>query len=121
MSGIQSYKDLKIWQKGISLVKLIYKSCESFPKEEVFGLTSQIKRSSISIPSNIAEGWGRNSTQSYSHFLKIARGSLMELEIQIIIAKELGFVTELQYNEIIDLITEESKMLNAFIKSVSEK
>lgn len=70
MSSIQSYKDLKIWQKGISLVKLIYKSCESFPKEEVFGLTSQIKRSSISIPSNIAEGWGRNSTQSYSHFLK---------------------------------------------------
>lgn len=118
MSSIQSYKDLKIWQKGISLVKLI---CESFPKEEVFGLTSQIKRSSISIPSNIAEGWGRNSTQSYSHFLKIARGSLMELETQIIIAKELGFVTELQYNEIIDLITEESKMLNAFIKSVSEK
>lgn len=94
---------------------------KAFQKMKFLDLTSQIKRSSISIPSNIAEGWGRHSTQSYSHFLKIARGSLMELETQIIIAKELGFMTELQYNKIIDLITEESKMLNAFIKSVSEK
>ena len=121
MGEIQTYKDLKIWQKGISLVKLIYKSCEDFPKEEVFGLTSQIKRSSISVPSNIAEGWGRNSTQSYVQFLRIARGSLFELETQIIIAKELNFISESQYQEIISIIIEESKMLNAFIKSISEK
>src|SRR5690554_2743249 len=98
MSNIQTYKNLKIWQKGISLVKQVYKSCENFPKEEVFGLTSQIKRCSVSIPSNIAEGWGRNTTQSYVQFLRIARGSLMELETQIIIANELGFLPESEYN-----------------------
>lgn len=121
MSDIKTYKDLKIWQKGILLVKVIYKTCEGFPKEEAFGLTSQIKRSCVSIPSNIAEGWGRNSTQSYLQFLKISRGSLFELETQIIIAKELNYISENQFEEISDLITEESKMLNAFMKSISKE
>ena len=93
---------------------------ESFPKDEIFGLQSQIKRAAVSIPSNIAEGWGRNSTISYIHFLKIARGSLFELETQIIIANELNFISDLKFNEITQIITEESKMLNAFIKSLSK-
>ena len=120
MSDIKTYKDLLIWQKGILLVKTIYTNLESFPKDEIFGLQSQIKRAAVSIPSNIAEGWGRNSTISYIHFLKIARSSLFELETQIIIANELNFISDLKFNEITQIITEESKMLNAFIKSLSK-
>jgi four helix bundle protein len=119
MKEINTYKNLLIWQKGILLVKIVYNSLEGFPKDEMFGLISQIKRASVSIPSNIAEGWGRNSTASYIHFLKISRGSLFELETQFIIAKELNFINEIKFNDIIQIITEESKMLNAFIKSLS--
>ena len=110
---ISSYKDLLIWQKGITLVKLVYRNLDNFPKDEIFALSSQIKRSAVSVPSNIAEGWGRSSKQSYLQFLKIARGSLYELDTQIVIAKELNFILENQYQEITNLITEESKMLNA--------
>ena len=106
--------------KGILLVKVVYNNVESFPKDEVFGLTNQIKRSAVSIPSNITEGWGRGSTLSYIHFLKIARGSLFELETQLIIANELNFLRDLKFNELTQIITEESKMLNAFIKSLSK-
>ena len=120
MSDIRTYKDLLIWQKGIFIVKIVYQNLESFPKDEIFGLQSQIKRAAVSIPSNIAEGWGRSSTLSYTHFLKIARGSLFELETQIIIAKELKFISELKFIEISELIIEESKMLNAFIKSLTK-
>ena len=87
MSSIKSYKDLLIWQKGIQLVKEIYLICIDLPKDEVFGLQSQMKRAAISIPSNIAEGYGRNYTQNYIQFIKIARGLLLELETQIIISK----------------------------------
>ena len=120
MSDFKSYKDLLIWQKGILLLKTVYINFDGFPKDEIFGLQSQIKRAVVSIPSNIAEGWGRSSTLSYIHFLKIARGSLFELETQIIIAKELNFINDLKFNEIVQIITEESKMLNAFIKSLSK-
>lgn len=119
MSSIKSYKDLLIWQKGIQLVKEIYLICIDLPKDEVFGLQSQMKRAAISIPSNIAEGYGRNYTQNYIQFIKIARGSLLELETQIIISKELDFINEDTFDKIINLITEENKMLNAFIKSIS--
>ena len=80
MSNINSYKDLKIWQKGIDLVEITYKITISFPKTEQYGLTSQIRRSSVSVPSNIAEGWGRGYNNSFLQFIKIARGSLYELE-----------------------------------------
>ena len=117
---IRSYKDLLIWKKGVEIVKKVYASCKKFPKEEIFGLQTQIKRAAVSIPSNIAEGYGRNYTQNYIQFLKIARGSLFELETQIIISKELNFIGKDEFDEIIDLITEESKMLNAFIKSIEK-
>ncbi|HEX5743404.1 MAG TPA: four helix bundle protein [Flavobacteriaceae bacterium] len=120
MSDIKTYKDLLVWQKGIEIVKEIYILCNDLPKDEVYGLQSQMKRSSISIPSNIAEGYGRNYTKSYVQFLKIARGSLLELETQVIISKELALITQDKYDNIINLITEENKMLNAFIKSISE-
>lgn len=121
MSEIKSYKDLLIWQKGIQIVKEVYILCELLPRDEIFGLQSQLKRASISIPSNIAEGYGRNYTKSYKQFLVISRGSLLELETQIIIAIELNFLTIEKCEKILDLISEESKMINAFINSIKIK
>ena len=72
---VKSYRDLLIWQKGMEIVNEVYLITNQFPKEEMYGITNQIKRSSVSIPSKIAEGWGRDSSQSYRHFLRIARGS----------------------------------------------
>lgn len=119
MRKINSYKDLLIWQKGIVLVVRVYKLVKLFPQEELYALTSQIKRAAVSIPSNIAEGYGRNTDKSLSHFLDISRGSLNELETQLIIAKELEFVNDDNlYNEILSLIEEESKMINAFSKTL---
>jgi len=122
MSGIKSYKDLLIWQKGIVLVVKVYKLVKTFPKEELFSLTSQIKRASVSISSNISEGYGRNTDKSFSYFLDISRGSLNELETQLIIAKELEFITDFDlYTEVLSLITEESKMINAFSKTLKSQ
>jgi len=83
MIALKSYKELIVWQKSMTLVKELYKLTESFPENEKFGLTSQMRRASISIPSNIAEGWGRLSRKNYIQFLRISRGSLFELETQI--------------------------------------
>ena len=119
MSVIKSYKDLLIWQKGIKIVSLIYQLVKSFPQEELYALSNQLKRASVSVPSNIAEGYGRNSEKSFSHFLDISRGSLFEIETQLIIAKELGFISdEKVYIEILNLIEEESKMINSFYKTL---
>ncbi|MEO9534053.1 MAG: four helix bundle protein [Crocinitomicaceae bacterium] len=118
MDKIKSHKDLKIWQKGIVIVKEIYLMCQSLPKEELYALQSQLKRSAVSIPSNIAEGYGRHYTKNYIQFLNIARGSLLELETQVTIGRELDFITKEIFEKNIELITEESKMINAFIKSI---
>ena len=120
LGEIKTYKDLLIWQKGIELTKQTYILCKKFPNDELYGLQSQLKRSAVSIPSNIAEGWGRNYTQNFIQFLKIARGSLLELETQIIISKELSFINENEFIKMTNLIVEENKMLNAFIKSVEK-
>jgi four helix bundle protein len=119
MSGVKSYKELLIWQKGIKIVILIYKITQFFPKEEIYALSSQLKRASISIPSNIAEGFGRQTDKSFNHFLNISRGSLNELETQLVIAKELGFIVDDDiFKELLFLIEEESKMINAFSKNL---
>lgn len=119
-SKISSYKDLLVWQKAITLVKEIYLLTKTLPEEEKFGLISQMRRCAVSIPSNIAEGWGRNSTKSYVQFLTIARGSLLELETQIIICKELTYISNENYNIITNLIVEESKMLNSLVKAINK-
>lgn len=122
MIAISSYRELLIWQKGMDITEKVYQLTKSFPMEEQYGLTSQIKRSSISIPSNIAEGYGRNSTKSNLHFTKIARGSLFELETQLLLANKLNFIkNEEDYTTIMYLITEESKMISSFIKKLSVK
>jgi four helix bundle protein len=121
MSSIKSYKDLLIWQKGFQIVVSTYRLTKAFPQEELYALTSQIKRASVSIPSNIAEGYGRNTDKSFSHFIDISRGSLYELETQLLIAKELEFIKDLEmFNHVISLINEESKMINAFYNSISK-
>ncbi len=109
-----NFKELKIWQRAIQLSLLIYKVSGSFPKEEVFGLTSQIRRCSVSVPSNIAEGCGRNTPKQLVHFLNIAMGSLTELDTQVIICKELGYIKQWTADEILSEIIELQKMINVF-------
>ena len=120
MGEIKSYKDLLIWQKGSKLVFLVYQLVKSFPKE-IYALSNQLKRASVSVPSNIAEGYGRNSDKSFNHFLDISRGSLFEIETQLIIAKELGFIfDDILFQEILNQIEEESKMINSFCKTLKD-
>jgi four helix bundle protein len=119
MSEVKSYKDLLIWQKGIELTEKVYQLVKSFPNEELYALTSQIKRCTISIPSNIAEGYGRKTTKNYIQFLRISIGSLFELETQLIIANKLNYITDKEIADtIFNLIAEEGKMLNSFIKKL---
>jgi four helix bundle protein len=116
---IKSYKDLLIWQKGIEITEKVYSITNDFPTEELFSLTNQVKRASVSIPSNIAEGFGRNSTKSYLNFLKIFRGSLYELETQLIIAEKLNYTTDSELlQSIYDLISEEGKMINSYMNKI---
>jgi len=116
MSEIKTYKDLIVWQKSIALVSDVYKLVRLFPEDEKYGLTSQIKRSSVSVPSNIAEGYGRSSRRNYIQFLRISRGSLFELETQIVIGKKLNFINNSE--EVDNTITEISKMLNSLINKL---
>lgn len=119
---INSYKDLIIWQKGLELAVNVYALVSTFPENEKFALTNQIKRSVLSISANIAEGYGRQSSKSYSQFIKISRGSLFELETHLILAERLSFIQNKELYETISLqIVEESKMLNAFLKRLDGK
>jgi four helix bundle protein len=121
MATIKSYKDLIIWQKAIDLSVEVYKLSSHFPREEIFGLTSQIRRASNSVSLNIAEGYGRNTAKNYINSLYIAQGSLQETESAVILANRLGFVKESQCPAVNSLIVEESKMFNALINSLEEK
>lgn len=120
MTKFKNYKELKIWQKGIEIVLGTYELTSLFPKEEKFGLTSQMRRCAISIPSNIAEGWGRDSKKSFINFLKIARASLLELETQFYIAKLLLLIEDNKEKSMMSLITEQSKMINGFINKIKD-
>lgn len=113
-----SHKDLKVWQKGIELVKSIYEITQLFPSNEQFGLVSQMRRAAVSIPSNIAEGCGRNSDKELIHFLYIALGSASELETQIIISQELSFLQPEKSEQMQSLIFEIIKMTSSLIKSI---
>ena len=116
---VKSYRDLIVWQKSVDLVTEVYKILRSFPEEEKFGLTSQLKRSCISIPSNIAEGYGRKYIKDYVRFLQISRGSLFEMQTQIQISINLGCTTEKQINTILETSVEIEKMLNTLIKKLT--
>lgn len=107
-----------VWQKSIDLVQKIYDASSQFPKDEQYGLTNQLRRSAVSVPSNIAEGYGRNSTGDYKRFLQIAVGSLYELQTQIEIAFRLKYLPEVYFENIISLCTEIDKMLYSIIQKI---
>ncbi|WDF55335.1 four helix bundle protein [Mucilaginibacter sp. KACC 22063] len=109
------FTNLEVWKEARVLVKLVYTNISTFPREEMFGLQSQIKRSVISIPSNIAEGCGRNSVKDSMQFFYIARGSAFELEAQLYLSNDLGFVTEDQLNIMLKQLELVRKILAGFI------
>jgi four helix bundle protein len=113
---IRNYKDLIVWQKSFKLVKLAYRITHNFPKSETYGLASQIRRAAVSIPSNIAEGQGRNHRQEFSQFLGIAYGSVLELETELLIAKDLYPLN--LYEEALTLLEEVRRMLVALLKTI---
>lgn len=116
---MNNYKELKIWQKSMDLVEKVYALTSSFPKEERFGLISQIQRCAVSIPSNIAEGAGRNSNKEFRNFLGIANGSTNELNTQLILSNRIGYSKKEDLDEIFNLITEIQKMNFTLIKKFS--
>ncbi len=120
-SGIKSYKDLIVWQKAIVLVTAVYSLSKTFPSEEKFGIVSQLNRADISVPANIVEGWGRESAKNYLQFLRISRGSLMEVETLIIIAKNLKSLSDENFITITEKIEETGKILQGLIKSIQQK
>ncbi len=115
---IKNYKDLVVWQKGMELVKNIYQLTNEFPKKEIFGLTIQMRRASVSVPSNIAEGQARHYTREFMQFLYQALGSLSELETQIIIAKELNYISASKEFEIDNQIIELKKMICGLVRGL---
>lgn len=117
---MKTFRDLLIWQKAMALVTKCYRATKQLPKEELFGLTSQIRRCSISIPSNIAEGFGRGTNKDYHRFLTIAMGSLFEFQTQIEIAFNLQYISADEFNTIYEDSRELERMLSAFINKVRE-
>jgi four helix bundle protein len=114
------FRKILVWQKSISLVTKIYKTTSTFPKEEMFGLTSQIRRSSISIPSNIAEGAGRESTKDFLRFLYISMGSIFEMQTQLEIAKNIIYIKEEEFNHLYEDSREIERMLASLIRKLKD-
>ena len=115
---MKSFRDLQIWQRGLDLSILVYGCTVDFPKEEQFGLTSQLRRASTSVPLNIAEGWGRGSDKSFANFLKIARGSLFEVETILEICFRLNYIKNETIQTLRTEIEQIGKMINSFIKKL---
>lgn len=119
--GIQSFKDLDVWQVSMSLVETCYVATRAFPKDEIYGLTSQIRRAAVSIPANIAEGYGREQTGSFIQFLRIAQGSTRELETHLIIAKRLEMFSDETSQQLLSDCERTSKMLRTLIRSLEAR
>lgn len=118
---VQSYRDLLVWQKGIDLVKQIYRLTKNFPNDERFGLTSQMRRAAVSVPSNIAEGQARRTTPDFIKFISIAEGSLAELHTQTRIAVELEYCSQNNIDELLTMIDELRRMLNSLRRALTAK
>jgi four helix bundle protein len=118
---MSTFRNLLVWQKSMELVTKMYSSTQKFPKEELFGLSSQIRRSAVSIPSNIAEGYGRDSNKEYLRFLNISIGSLFELQTQIEIAKNIMYLNEKDFNDLYEKSRELERMLVSFIRKIKER
>jgi four helix bundle protein len=117
---MKNFRNLRIWQNGFEIAMLTYKLAETFPKEERFGLFSQMTRAAVSIPSNIAEGSSRSSSRDYIRFMEIALGSCFELHTQLLIASKLAFGDELIRNQLVLMVERESRMLQSFKNKLKE-
>jgi four helix bundle protein len=118
---VKKYSELIAWQKAMDLVESVYKATASFPREEIYGLTSQVRRAAVSVPSNIAEGQGRKSTMEFLHHLSIAYGSLTETETQLLIAGRLAYLEQKKVDHLIEQTNEVGRLLNGLSNSLSEK
>src|SRR5262245_3985256 len=116
-----SYRDLVVWQEAVSMVTSVYEATRVFPREETYGLTGQIRRSAVSVPSNIAEGQGRHSPGEFTQFLGHARGSLFELETQLVIAGNLGYLTQEQSSDLNAKTARIARLLNALLSSLKRQ
>ncbi len=116
---MKTHHDLDVWKKSIDLVTAIYKVTELYPKSELYGLTSQIRRCAVSVPSNIAEGAARTSTKEFAQFLSIALGSIAELETQLIVSNNLNYIEKAQFETMIEQIITIRKMIVGLKKSIS--
>jgi len=117
----KNYRDLIAWQKAMDLVELVYSETKKFPREEVYALSSQLRRAAVSVPSNIAEGQGRTSSKEFLNFLSMAYGSLREIETQIIIAERLGYLSEDKAQAILDLSGEVGRLINGLSNSLRRR
>ena len=118
---VNSYQDLKVWQQGLQLAEDCYLLTKGYPREELFGMTSQIRRASAAIPANIAEGWGREGTREYIQFLRVAQGSLKELETHLILSQRVGLARQEQVTPLLHRTTEIGKMIRSLIGSLQRK
>ena len=115
---VKDYKDLNVWQKGIEIVDNVYLITDSFPKDELYGLTNQMRRAAISIPSNIAEGFVSHHTKEYQHYLYVSLGSCAELDTQFIIANRRGYIKKENLEEILEDVNHETRMLVSLINKL---
>lgn len=121
MSAVQSYRDLKVWQVALDLAEQCYLATRSFPRDEQFGLTSQIRRASASISANIAEGQGRRHTREFLNHLSIARGSLMELETHLLLSQRIGLLDKGSLDRLMTMTEEISRMLSGLRRALEVK
>jgi len=119
--GAKNYADLIVWQKAMNFVEAVYRTSAQFPAEERYGLTSQLRRAAVSVPSNIAEGQGRHSRREFHRFLRVAHGSLREAETQIQIADRLRYVSPTTSGKLMSAAAEVGRLLNGLAKSLSPK
>ena len=115
---VHSFRDLRVWQLGMDLVEQVYLVTRAFPRHELYGLASQMQRAAVSVPSNIAEGQARTSTKEFIHFLSVARGSCAELETQLIVARELDYLTQSKTVELVGQVNEIQRMLNGLMNAL---
>ena len=116
--AVTSYRDLETWQIAMKLVSEVYRVTKSFPRDEIYGLTNQLRRAAVSVPSNIAEGQGRDSTKEFLHYLSMAHGSLCELETQLLIAQGLGYLTQEDTDKLASLAVSVGRLINGLSRSL---
>ena len=116
---MRDFHQVKVWAKAHRLVLNVYRATQRFPSEERFGLTLQLRRAAVSVPSNIAEGCGRSGERELAHFMNIAAGSISEVEYQLILARDLGYVPHDSYNQLNEQVNEVKRMLNSFLQQLT--